>query len=158
MINVIAPGEQAVRAPFSKCSLLRVQQFEANWRCRLAVWADEPNPPIGYAVLRAEKFMDSWMGTWYLLGAVAMCFSATLDLHDGMSFEVVHPARVSAMHPRDLAVINDPETSLKPPAVWFLGPQGDHLSSDLDQRPVSKHVRHAKANDGSERDCQRSHR
>jgi len=58
MINVIPSGALAVQAPFSECSLLRVQQVEANGRCRLAVWADKPNPPIGYAVLRAEKFMD----------------------------------------------------------------------------------------------------
>ena len=88
--------------------------------------------------------MDPWVGTRNRLGAVSMCFSTALDLHDGASRQISHPVRICAMEPRDGTVIYDPKAALEPSTISLLGPQHDHLPPDLDQCPVSQQVGYAK--------------
>ena len=82
--------------------------------------------------------MDPWVGTRNRLGAVSMCFSTALDLHDGASRQIAHPVRICAMEPRDSTVIYDPKAALEPSTISLLGPQHDHLPTNLDQCPVSQ--------------------
>jgi len=87
--------------------------------------------------------MNPWMRTWDWLSAVAMCFSSALHLHDRPIPQIAHPARVCAMEPRDSTIIYDPQATFVPRTISLLGPQDDHLSPHLDQRPVSEQVGYA---------------
>lgn len=97
------------------------------------------------------------MGAWDWIGAVVTEFAAAPDLYVGAGPQIAHPARVTAMEPRNSAIIYDPEATLEPLTVCLLGAQDDHVPSDLDQRPVGEHVSYAKANHRGEDDGESLH-